>query len=56
MAGIYDKVIDGMMGHSGGDISDRYGLPHVLAARQHALEALKFDTVDFSTLKRPSSR
>lgn len=53
IAGVFDKVIDGMMGHAGGHISDHYGLPHVLSARQHALETLKFDGIDFSLLKRP---
>ena len=41
------------MGHAAGHISDHDGLPHVLSARQHALETLKFDGIDFSLLKRP---
>lgn len=54
-AGVLDKVIDGLVGHAGGQVSDRYGLPHALRARQHAVNLFGIEGLELSKFKRPGS-
>jgi hypothetical protein len=54
-AGVLDKVINGLVGHAGGEVSDKYGLPHALRARQHAVNLFGIEGLELSKFKRPGS-
>jgi integrase len=54
-AGVLDKVVNGLVGHAGGDTSDRYGLPHALKTRQHAVNLFGIEGLELSKFKRPGS-
>jgi integrase len=53
--GILEKVINGLVGHVGGQTSDKYGLPHVLRSRQHAVNFFQIEGLDLSLFKRPGT-
>lgn len=53
--GVLDKVINGLVGHAGGETSDKYGLPHVLRSRQHAVNIFQIEGLDLFKFKRPGS-
>lgn len=53
--GVLDKVINGLLGHASGETSDKYGLPHVLRSRQHAVNCFRIEGLDLSQFKRPGS-
>jgi len=54
-AGVFDKVINGLVGHAGGETSDNHGLPHRLSTRQYAVNLFGIEGLDLSKFKRPGS-
>jgi integrase len=53
--GLLDKVINGLLGHAGGETSDKYGLPHVLKTRQNAVNVFEIEGLDLSLFRRPGT-
>jgi integrase len=53
-AGIEKSVIQGLVGHAAGDVTDRYGLPHILSTRAAAVMKVAYPTVNFTMVRRPS--
>lgn len=55
VARVLDKVINGLVGHAGGETSDEYGLPHVLQTRQYTVNFFGISGLDLSLFKWPGS-
>ncbi len=54
-AEIQDSLLKGLLGHAGGDVTAKYGLPHILKVRARAIRKVRYPAIDFTAIKRPTS-